>query len=85
MSTDIPDRFVVSPDDIQPRPDLNYPAERADLNELVTRKWTSTEVELYREALIRLGLTSEALEDLIERDCGREFCRRPMLLVRQAV
>lgn len=75
---------IGDPDSIQPRPDLNYPAERADLNELVPHKWTAEEVQCYRDALIRLGLTSEALEDLIERDCGREFCRRPMLLVRQA-
>lgn len=51
---------------------------------LKQQPWKRDDVWAYREALVRLGLSTDAIEDLIERDCGREFCERPMLLVRQA-
>jgi hypothetical protein len=46
--------------------------------------WKREDVFAYREALVKLGITGDKLEDLIERDCGSEFCERPMLLRRQA-
>ena len=76
-----------SPDDLDEPFDYDgaaRDADRANDSRPVRHKWVDAEVVAYREALVRVGLSVDAIEDLIERDCGREFCRRPMLVVRQA-
>jgi hypothetical protein len=58
--------------------------ERGSDAERAQKPWKRDDVYAYREALVRMGLGSDAIEDLIKRDCGAEFCERPMLGVRQA-
>ena len=59
-------------------------APREPSAELKRKPWSQEDVYAYRDSLAKLGFSGDALEDLIERDCGREFSERAMFGVRQA-
>jgi hypothetical protein len=62
--------------DFYPEIDENAPMKQP--------KWKLADVWAYRQALVNLGIDANEIENIIERDCGPEFCERPYLSRRQA-
>ena len=72
--------YGMSPDELPYSP---MERDRSE-DEMPRKRWKAEDVQVYRQALCKLGFSGDALEDQISKDCGKEFDERPMLSRRQA-
>lgn len=63
---------------------FSEPVERDPDEEMPRKRWKAEDVQVYRQALCKLGFSGDVLEDQISKDCGKEFDERPMLSRPQA-